>query len=379
MDERMKLVADYIEGRGSMSALCAHYGVSRRTGYKWVNRYKAEGVDGLKERTRAPRRRPHTTSPAVVSMLIEAKHKHPVWGPKKLVAWLAEKHPNIDFPAPSTAANWLGRHGLVKTRGKRHRVPAYSSPLAHAEKPNDVWCADFKGQFKMGGGDWCYPLTISDASSRFLVECRGLPNTRAKNSQAWFQRAFERYGLPMAIRTDNGAPFVTKAAGGLSRLSVWWHKLGIIHERIEPGHPEQNGRHERMHLTLKLETARPPKSSFRSQQKAFDLFREEFNVERPHEALHMQAPGKHYVPSGRPLPATLSPMEYPDGYRVRKVVRGGRFRWPGRHAIHVGAPLEEEYVGCKQLDDERWEVYFGTLLLGFIDISMIDIGLIRAS
>ena len=242
---------------------------------------------------------------------------------------------------------------------------------------NDLWCADFKGQFKTRDEQYCYPLTLTDASSRFILECRGLLETRFDDVRPWFERVFEEHGLPDAIRTDNGPPFVTKSAGGMSRLSVWWLKLGIRHERIEPGHPEQNGRHERMHLTLKLETARPPGKHLADQQRKFDTFRAEFNAERPHEALDMQAPIKHYSSSHRKMPRRIHDVEYPAEYRVRQVASSGRFRWPGRHIILVGQPFSGERIGCKQIEDELWEVYFGTVLLGFIDITQIEKGLLR--
>jgi hypothetical protein len=240
-----------------------------------------------------------------------------------------------------------------------------------------VWCADFKGEFKTGDGLYCHPLTISDAHSRFLLECRGLHETRDRDVRPWFERTFHEHGLPAAIRTDNGPPFVTKSARGLSRLSVWWLKLGINHERIEPGHPEQNGRHERMHLTLKAEATKPPSKNLSQQQRRFDEFRDEFNHERPHEALAMQAPATRYTASPRTMPSRLPEFEHPAHFRVRKVTSNGRFRWPGRHVILVGAPLAHEYVGCHQLDDQVWEIYLGPLLLGFIDIARIEEGLLR--
>ncbi len=377
MRERVILVSDYLEGRASMSALCKHYGVSRRVAYKWVSRFEAEGVEGLKDRSRAPRHRPHRISPEIVELLVQAKKAHPCWGPKKLVVWLATKHPEKKFPAPSTAGDWLKRFGLVESRKRRMRIPRFTEPFAHVENPNDLWCIDFKGQFKTRDEEYCYPLTITDAHSRVLLECQGLHETRDRDVHPRFEQVFATYGLPRAIRSDNGPPFVSKSAGGMSRLSIWWLKLGITHERIDPGHPEQNGRHERMHLTLKLETTRPPGKDLSDQQKLFDEFRLEFNTERPHEALGMEPPIQHYEPSTRALPSQLPAVEYPDDYRVRKVNPAGRIRWPGRHFILVGQPFVGESIGCKQIEDHIWEIYFLEVLLGFVDVTRIDEGLLR--
>lgn len=377
MRERVILVSDYLEGRASMSALCKHYGVSRRVAYKWVSRFEAEGVEGLKDRSRAPRHRPHRISPEIVELLVQAKKAHPCWGPKKLVVWLATKHPEKKFPAPSTAGDWLKRFGLVESRKRRMRIPRFTEPFAHVENPNDLWCIDCKGQFKTRDEEYCYPLTITDAHSRVLLECQGLHETRDRDVHPRFEEVFAIYGLPRAIRSDNGPPFVSKSAGGMSRLSIWWLKLGITHERIDPGHPEQNGRHERMHLTLKLETTRPPGKNLSDQQKLFDEFRSEFNTERPHEALGMEPPIQHYEPSTRALPSQLPEVEYPDDYRVRKVNPAGRIRWPGRHFILVGQPFVGESIGCKQIEDHIWEIYFLEVLLGFVDVTRIDEGLLR--
>lgn len=375
--ERVKLVSAYIEGRATMSELCRHYKVSRRVAYKWVARYRSEGIEGLKDRSRAPHHVPHRIGADIVELLVAAKRAHPCWGPKKLLSWLATQHPDKSFPAVSTAGDWLKKYGMVEPRSQRVRVPRFSEPFGHVSKPNDLWCTDFKGQFKTQDAQYCYPLTLSDAKSRYLLQCRGLLETGFLEVQPWFEHAFREYGMPDAIRSDNGPPFVTKSAGGMSRLSVWWLKLGIRHERIAPGHPEQNGQHERMHLTLKQESTRPPGKNLADQQRKFDIFQAEYNTERPHEALDMQVPTKHYTPSLREYPPRTPDVEYPADYRVRQVSDSGRFRWPGRHLILVGQPFCGERIGCKQIDDEVWEVYFSTVLLGFIDITQIDIGLIR--
>lgn len=374
--ERMKLVVDYQHGV-PMTVLCRRHGVSRKTGYKWVRRFEQHGPQGLHDAPRAPHSCRHAVAPEMVALLVDAKKRHPFWGPKKLVAWLAELHPDQRLPAVSTVGAWLKKYGLVRSRKRLHRVPPYTEPFAEVNKPNDLWCADFKGDFKTRDDVPCHPFTLTDADSRYVLECRALVKTKTDDVKPWFEQVFDEHGLPSAIRTDNGPPFATKAVRGLSRLSIWWLKLGIAHERIDAGHPEQNGRHERMHQTLKAEATRPPAADAVEQQAVFDVWRREFNVERPHEALGMKTPATRYKPSARAMPPTTPEFEYPDSYSVRKVMDSGRFRWPGRHLILVGAPLAGEYVGCHQIDDEVWEVFLGPLLLGFIDITKIEAGLLR--
>lgn len=376
VNERMKFVVDYQRGL-PMTVLCRRHRVSRKTGYKWVRRFKQDGAEGLQDRSRRPRSCSHAVAAQTVALLVDAKKHHPYWGPKKLVAWLAERHPEERLPAASTAGEWLKKYGLVRSRKRLHRVPPYTEPFAAVNEPNDLWCADFKGDFKTGDDVPCHPLTITDADSRLVLQCRSLVKTKFVDVKPWFEEAFNEYGLPLAMRSDNGPPFATKAVRGLSRLSIWWLKLGIHHERIEPGHPEQNGRHERMHETLKAEATRPPAANATKQQAVFDVWRQEYNVERPHEALGMKAPATRYKASLRTMPRTLPEFTYPADYSVRKVADTGRFRWPGRHLILVGAPLAGECVGCHQIDDEVWEVFLGSLLLGFIDITRIEAGLLR--
>ncbi len=380
MDARIQFVAAYLSGEKCMAELCRERDISRKTGYKWVARYNAEGAAGLVDRSSAPHTRPNAVTDSTVDAIVAVRRKHRTWGPKKILAWLATNQPTLSLPAVSTAHEVLSRYGLVTSRKKRNRrVPPDTEPFSACDAPNAIWCADYKGQFRTGDLRYCYPLTISDAYCRYLLECFGRANTRHRFAKPVFETAFKEYGLPNAIRSDNGPPFATKAPCGLSRLSIWWLKLGIRHERIDPGHPEQNGRHERMHRTLKAEATKPPGRTMRSQQKKFDDFRREFNFERPHEAIGLKTPGSIYTPSTRLFPARLPEFTYPDDYAIRRVHASGRIRWPGRALIHLGQALAGEPVGCRQIQDGLWQLFLGPLLLGCIDHARIDLGLIRVS
>lgn len=369
MDQRLQFVADAerLEVLGEpFTALCARYGIAPKTGYKVLARYQAEGPTGLLERSRRPHTSPTATPPESVEALLALRRRHPAWGAKKLVAILARRAPELILPAPSTAAALLKRHGVI-TRPRRRRVLGHPGrPQTPMTEPNAVWTADFKGQFKTLDGRYCYPLTVADGASRYLLGCRALTSTRVAESRPVFVRLFQEYGLPTRLRTDNGVPFATIALGRLSPLSVWWIRLGILPELIEPSHPEQNGRHERMHRTLKAEATRPPKASCRAQQRCFDRFRTEFNDERPHEALGQRPPASVYTPSPRPYPARLLPLEYPAHYEVRRVSHNGGIRWHN-HWVNVSHVLAEEYVAFEELADGLWQVYFGPLPLGRFD------------
>lgn len=366
VDERMRLVAQWLEGDRSMSELCRCAGVSRKAGYKWVGRYLELGLAGLQERSRAPLRHPNAVPSERVAELLQAKALHPNWGPQKLLDALSREHPGRSLPAVSTAGEILRRHGLVKARRGRRRSPPYSSPFVAMSEPNAVWSADFKGQFHTGDERWCYPLTVSDGFSRYLLACQGLAAPTRAGVQPQLERLFREYGLPWAIRTDNGTPFASTGLGGLSRLSVWWVKLGIRPERIARGHPEQNGRHERMHWTLKQETAMPPRASLRAQQRAFDRFRAEYNHERPHAALAKHTPAELYTGSPRPYPSRLPEIEYPAGFEVRCPCGSGEIKWRGRF-VYVSQLLAGEPVGLHQIGEQHWQVYFGPLALGILD------------
>lgn len=365
MSERVKFIAAYLDGESLFTELCADFGISRKTGYKWVERYEEGGVTSLRELSRAPKRHPHAVDDDTVRLILAERRRHPRWGPRKLLVVLARHHPRLRLPVASTVGEILKRHGLVGAKKRKQRSSPYGDRLAGYEHPNAIWCADFKGHFPVNGKR-CHPLTISDGYSRFLLRCKGMPRALSTPSMAVFESAFREFGLPDAIRTDNGPPFSTLAPGGLSRLAIWWIKLGIRPERIMPGRPDQNGRHERMHSTLKAETAKPPRSSFRAQQQAFDRFRDEYNRVRPHEALAQAVPSSLYHPSLRRLPAKLPELEYPSHFKVAVTYPNGvlsflKTQW------YLSGCLKGELVGLEEMDDDRWRVYFGPILLGLID------------
>jgi len=375
VDERVVLVGEYMKGERSMTELCREFGVSRKTAYKWVARYNAEGPAGLDDRPRAPHTHPHRVDPLVVEALVQARRAHRHWGARKILAWLGRQQPNLSLPAASTVSAVFSRYGLSRARQARRRTPPYTDPFADADTANRVWCADFKGEFRTGDGKRCYPLTVTDAFSRMLLRCTALRSPKTKWVRPLFEETFRHYGLPERIRTDNGTPFASRGAGGLSRLSVWWVKLGIRHERIEPGHPEQNGRHERMHRTLKQETLKPPAASLRSQQARFDTFRLEYNEDRPHEALGNGVPISRYVPSTRVLPRRLPGVEYPPHLTLRKVAASGQIRWH-TEMVTIGHALEGEWIGMERSDGLH-HVYFADIRLGFIDDERPELGQIR--
>jgi transposase InsO family protein len=363
MDQRTQFIADHLRETQTITELCDRYGVSRKTGYKWIDRYLRLGPAGLEERSRRPHRAPNQTADEIVAAILEARQRHPVWGGKKLRALLQRRHPRWTLPGRSTVCDILRRHGLVPTRRQRRRIGHPGKPTTIMGAPNAVWCADYKGQFKTGDGRYCYPLTVTDGFSRYLLGCQGLGSTAVAEAQPVFTRLFKEYGLPLRIRTDNGVPFATTTLARLSKLSAWWVRLGILPEFIEPGRPDQNGRHERMHRTLKVATTRPAAGSLGAQQRRFNAFREEFNHERPHEALDQQTPATCYHPSPRPMPDRLPPLEYPDRFEVRYVSANGGIRW-NRRWVNVSTVCVGEYVGLEEIDDGIWNVYFGPLRLG---------------
>jgi putative transposase len=361
--ERARLIALHEEGLYTMTELCARFGISRKTAYKWLARYRAEGLAGLDDQRRAPHECPHRTPAATEAALVQARQAHPHWGPKKLLPYLARTQPDLPLTAPSTAGAVLKRQGLVPPRARRRkRTHPGGTPLV-VNAPNQVWAADFKGEFPTRSGALCYPLTVTDAHSRFLLACQSLPSTAQGSAQAVFTQLFAEYGLPEAIRTDNGTPFGSTAVAGLSQLSVWWTKLGIEHQRITPGKPQENGRHERMHRTLKAETTRPPEWDLPGQQVRFDAFRAEFNDVRPHEALAQQPPCSLYTPSGRSLPPRLPEPHYAGHLRVRQVGSEGCIRLHSRR-LFVSSVLAGEQVGLEEVEEGVWSLYFYQLLLG---------------
>jgi putative transposase len=369
MDERMKLVVRASEGIESMTALCARFGVSRKTGYKWLRRYHEEGPQGLMERSRAPYSHPSSIQDAVRERVIAMKKRHLDCGPKKIHALLVRSAPDEAWPAVSTIGDILKRAGLVQPRRRRQKATPSAQPLRHATGPNDVWTADFKGWFRTGNGQRCTPLTISDAYSRYFLLCHTLTGrTDHVHVRPWFERVFHDYGMPRAIRTDNGPPFASTGLGGLTPLSVWWMRLGIASERIEPGHPEQNGRHERLHRTLNQATLRPAAKTARAQQKRFDAYVRYYNDERPHEALGQQPPAQHFSPSPRAFPSNVpTHPDYPSHFTTRKVKHSGCIKWHG-HERYLAPALAGEYVGIEPVDSHHHRLYFMTTLLGVIDI-----------
>jgi putative transposase len=363
MHQKTLFIADHLRGTRTVTELCAEYGIARKTAYKWIDRYIRFGPAGLEDRSRRPRAAPNATPAAVVAALLALRRRHPTWGAKKLLAVVHRRHPQWTLPGRSAACDILRRHGLVRRKTNRRAIGHPGRPSNLIVSPNHVWCADFKGQFRMGNGQYCYPLTVTDGYSRFLLGCHGLPSTAVDGAKPVFSRLFHEFGLPQFIRTDNGVPFATNTLARLSRLSAWWVRLGVLPQLIEPGRPQQNGRHERMHRTLKAEATRPPAASLRKQQAAFDRFRHEFNQLRPHEALDQQTPASVYSPSPRSMPARLPPLEYPDRFEVRYVSANGGIRW-NHHWVNVSTTCIGEYVGLEEIDDGIWNVYFGALKLG---------------
>ena len=363
MDQRTQFIADYLREVLSVTELCDLYGIARKTAYKWIDRYLRQGPAGLEERSRRPQISPNRTPDEVTQALLEARRRHPSWGGKKLLTLVHKRHLSWDLPHRSTVCDILNRHGMVAKKRQRRRIGHPGKPTSQILAPNDVWSADYKGQFRTGNGIYCYPLTVADGFSRYLLGCQGLDSTAVAQAKPVFTRLFKEYGLPQRIRTDNGVPFATNTLARLSSLSAWWVRLGVLPELIEPGKPQQNGRHERMHRTLKAETTRPAAGSLAAQQRKFNAFREEFNNERPHEALDMQTPACLYQPSAREMPNKIPPLEYPDRFEVRYVSANGGIRW-NRDWIKVSIVCVGEYVGLEEIDDGIWNVYFGPLKLG---------------
>jgi len=366
MDERVQFITDYQRQLFTMTTLCERYGISRKTGYKLVARYDAEGAAGLDERSSRPGHSPQATAPRVVEALVALRTKYPTWGGKKLVVVLRENHPTWTLPAISTANDVLKRHGLVAPRRRRRSVghPGYHRTIAGA--PNEVWTTDFKGQFRTRDAQLCYPLTLCDAFSRYLLTCRGMLAPTTVGAFAAFRRAFQEFGLPTMIRSDNGEPFAAPSLGRLSRLSVWWIRLGIRPDLIAPASPYQNGAHERMHRTLKAETTRPPGAYLASQQRRFARFRRIYNHERPHEGLDQRQPDRLYTTSARPFPTQLAPVQYPGHYEIRRVSAEGGISWHSR-GLSVSTVLIGEDVGLEPIDDGIWDMHFGPVRLGRFD------------
>ena len=364
MDERLKFVARLLDGE-KMAGLCREFGISRKTGYKIFRRYRDYGLDGLTDRSRRPYRQANQLPFQVESRIVQLKQEHPSWGAPKIREKLRRMNLGVQTPAISTVHAVLDRHGLV-TRRRRHRPRAQGTPLSQPLQPNDLWCADYKGEFMLADHRYCYPLTVSDSASRYLLACDALSSTGESFAFVVFERTFKDFGLPRAIRTDNGVPFACPhALFGLSKLSVWWLRLGIEIERIRPGHPQQNGRHERMHLTLKKEATRPAAKNLLQQQARFDAFIDYYNQERPHQALAMRCPAEIYTPSPRPYRG-LEELDYPFHDHAHIVTRCGRICF-GRRKINLSTVFAGQKVGVKQVSDQIWLVSFMHYDLGFFD------------
>jgi transposase InsO family protein len=366
MEERLRFVARLLEGEG-MSEVCRAFGISRKTGYKVLNRYRQEGAEALTDRSRRPVRYANQLPGQIERVIVELKRDKPHWGARKIRELLIRKLAgDVRIPAKSTVHAVLDRYGLV-SRARRRRNRAEGTALSQAAAPNDLWCADFKGEFKLGNGRYCYPLTVTDQATRYLLLCEAFESTREVPVIEAFVRLFRERGLPAAFRTDNGVPFASpNGLYNLSRLSVWWLRLGIGIERIRPGHPQQNGRHERMHLTLKKEATRPPGMNSLQQQARFDAFALEFNNERPHEALDMKSPADLYAPSSRPYDG-LPELDYPFHDRDILVTACGRICMH-RKKINVSTVLAGQRLGIKEVDDGIWLVSFMHYDLGYIDL-----------
>jgi transposase InsO family protein len=373
------------EGRMNLSELAREFGISRQAAYRWIARYRDAGHDvaALAERSHRPHHCPHQIAPEMEDVIVAARKYRPTWGPRKLRAYLVDRNPGISFPSESAIAAILERNGLTSLRRRKRRrlvVPA-TRPFAAATGPNAVWCVDFKGWFRTGDGRRCYPLTVLDAYSRYLLRCEAMLDPDTRHVQPIFDSAFQEFGTPESIRSDNGPPFASTGAGGLTALSVWWQKLGIHHERITPGKPQQNGRQERFHRTL-AELVDPPEADARAQQRAFDRIRHEYNHQRPHEALGLKPPVSAYAPSPRRYPRKLDELDDAyDAHTVLRVDRDGYVRWQ-RRRIFVSTALAHEDLTLDpddDPDDQRWVVRWGSLVLGWIDDRRLDRGLALAA
>jgi transposase InsO family protein len=366
MDERLRFVARLLDGE-QMSLVCREFGISRKTGYKIFDRYKDHGLEALTDRSRRPVRYANQLPHQIESLIVRLKSDKPHWGARKIRELLVRRLAgDVRVPAKSTIHAVLDRHGLVKRMGRPHSR-ATGTPLSQGAEPNALWCADYKGEFQLGNKAYCYPLTVTDHSSRFILLCEALPSTREELAFSAFERLFKERGLPLAIRSDNGVPFASaNALFNLSKLAVWWLRLGIAIERIKPGNPQQNGRHERMHLTLKKEATRPPGMNSLQQQAKFDAFVQEFNTERPHEALDMKRPADLYLPSPKPY-LGLHEITYPFHDRDILVTACGRICMH-RKKINISCVLAGQTLGIKEVDDGIWLVSFMQYDLGYIDL-----------
>jgi putative transposase len=366
VDKRMRFVTGVEASEETVTALCRRFGFSRKTGYKWLERYRSEGIEGLSDRSRAPREHRHAVTAAIAERCLVVRRMHPTWGPVKVRAWLDRHDGEAAWPAASTIGVLFDRAGLTVRRRLRRRGAPSSAPFAACGGANEVWCIDFKGWFLTGDGTHCEPLTLSDAHTRYLLRCQALGRNDTEHVWPVLDAAFREYGLPLRLRSDNGSPFASTGAGGLSRLSVRVIKAGVLPERIEPGKPQQNGRLERLHLTLLRDTATPPARSLKEQLDRLSDFQRVYNEERPHAALDNDTPAEHYALSPRRWHGVLREPEYPPGHQVRRVRHNGAIRWRNGE-VYLNQALAGEPVGLAERQDGSWAVRFGPIELGIID------------
>ena len=372
MDSKIQFVSLALENIMTMTDLCSLFNISRKTGYKWLSRYINEGPEGLQNRSTTPKSIPHETSKEIKEFIILCRKKHPSWGARKITQQAGQIAPHLEFPSETTVNNIIERQGLTRKKRKRRKPGHPGRPSATAQRPNDIWTTDFKGEFKTKDGSYCYPLTLLDEYSRFLLDCQGLYSTSHSGAYKVFKRAFQQYGLPRAIKSDNGTPFATIGIGRLSKLSVWWIRLGIDPILIQPGSPYQNGVHERMHKTLKDESTIPPAGNLKSQQRKFNTWREEYNSFRPHESLQGKYPCQIYRPSLKKFPSRVPQIDYPDHFEVRLVSRNKCFSWR-QEPVFVSSNLVKQYIGLEEVMDGIWAVYFSWKRLGFFDEKKMQI------
>lgn len=366
MDERRALIRAWEAGVYSISELSGQYGVSRVTAYKWIQRFLEEGLEGLQDRSRRPISSPRRTSKEVEDAIVAIRKRKQNWGPKKIIARLSKRYPDRPWPAVSTGGEILKRHGLVQPRKRRRQWDHPKPPPITVTRANELHTIDFKGEFRLGDTTICYPLTIQDRWSRFIVGCRALPGPFFNDTKAAMEQIFRDYGLPERIRSDNGTPFASTGIAGLSKLNVWWMSLGIVHERTDKGRPDQNGAHERMHRELKAETTRPPADDMKGQDRSFRVFTDEYNYERPHEGIGQRLPSELWTPSPRPFPSSQPKPEYPGHFEIRKVYDKGRFKF-NKQRIFLSEALDGWTIGLEPVDDGIWSIVFFNTLLGRYD------------
>lgn len=368
MNEKLKFISAFLDNKdATFQELCKRFNISCKTGYKYVNRYGREGIEGLKERSRAPHSHPNQIPEFIEQSILELKDKHPSWGSKKLMNWLLQEKSELSWPSRSTIDELLKKYNLVRPARRKRRVAPYTNPFVLCINPNDSWSIDYKGQFSLGNKQLCYPLTITDNFSRYVFAIEGNPQISGIQVKRVLTRLFLEFGLPLALRSDNGAPFAGNGLAGLSQLAVWLIQLNIIPERIRSGNPQENGRHERMHLTLKKETASPPQWDQAGQQQCFDDFKKVFNEQRPHEGIEFKRPAWLYQASPRNFPSKIPPVEYDSTYfNIRKVRTNGTMKWQGKE-IFISETLTGKAIGMKPVNEQEWLLYFSFMPLGIFN------------